>query len=140
MKNDQLSIVRKIIEEGFGAANLQIIDQWVSDDFIEHQFGGNPGKEGLKKTINQLHTSLSNLQYVLQKSVSDGDLVWTHYKATANQSGTFMGVPPSGNQISLDIMDIFCFENGLLVEHWGIPDRFAVMMQIGVFNKKAPVS
>jgi len=140
MKNDPLSTVRKIMEEGFGEAKLQIIDQWVSNDFIEHQFGGNPGKEGLKKTVTQLHSSLSNLKYVLQKSVHDGDTVWTHYKATAIQSGIFMSMPPSDTQISIDIMDIFRFENGLLVEHWGIPDRFAVMMQIGVFNKKAPVS
>jgi len=140
MKNDQLSTVRKIMEEGFGEAKLQIIDQWVSNDFIEHQFGGNPGKEGLKKTVTQLHSSLSNLHYVLQKSVHDGDTIWTHYKATAIQTRRFMNMPPSGIKITLDIMDIFRFENGLLVEHWGIPDRFAVMMQIGVFNKKAPVS
>ncbi len=140
MKNDQLSTLRKIMEEGFGEANLQIIDQWISKDFIEHQFGGNPGKEGLKKTITQLHSSLSNLHYALQKSVRDGDTIWTHYKATAIQSGRFMNIPPSGIKITLDIMDIFRFENGLLVEHWGIPDRFAVMMQLGFFNKEEPVS
>jgi predicted SnoaL-like aldol condensation-catalyzing enzyme len=140
MKNDQLSIVKKIMEEGFGNANFQSIDQYVIEDFIEHQVGGNPGKEGLKKTIRQLHGSFSNLQYMLQNSVQEGDTVWTHYKSTAIQSGTFMKMPSSSNQISIDIMDIFRFENGLLVEHWGIPDRFAAMMQLGVFNKKKPIS
>jgi len=140
MKNDLLSTVERIMEEGFGKGNLPIIDQCVSDRFIEHQFGGNPGKEGLKKTIHQLHGSLSNLHYVLQNHIQDGNTVWTHYRATAIQSGTFMGMPPSETQISIDIMDIFRFENGLLVEHWGIPDRFAAMIQLGVFNKKKSVS
>ncbi|MBK7408096.1 MAG: ester cyclase [Saprospirales bacterium] len=136
MKNDLLAITRKIMEDGFGNANFQVIDQFVSDDFIEHQFGAKNGKEGLKGIIRELHAGLSDLQYVLQKSMQDGDFVWTHYKATAIQSGPFMHMPPSGTPISLDIMDIGRYENGLLVEHWGIPDRFAAMMQLGVFNKK----
>jgi predicted ester cyclase len=139
MKNDSITTVKKIMEEGFGNANLHVIDQYVSNDFIEHQFGAKNGKEGLKSTIQQLHSGLSNLKYALQRSVQDGNTIWVHYKATAIHSGMFMNMPPSGIQISIDIVDIFRFENGLLVEHWGVPDRFAAMMQLGVFNKKEPV-
>jgi predicted ester cyclase len=140
MKNTSVSIIRQVMEEGFGNANLSIIDQYVSDNFIEHQFGGKSGREGLKDIIHQLHDGLSNLHYDLQNSIQDGDTTWTHYKATAVQSGTFMHMPPSGKQISIDILDIFRFENGKLAEHWGVPDRFAAMMQLGVFNKKEVVS
>ncbi len=136
MQNNQLYIVRKIMEDGFGKANFQLIDECVRDNFIENQFGVNPGKEGLKKTISQLHSSLSNLKYDLQNSIENGDTIWTHYKATAIQSGTFMKMPPSEKQICIDVMDIFRFENGKLKEHWGIPDRFAAMAQLRVFNKK----
>ncbi len=140
MKNEHLSIVKSIIEEGFGKARLQVINQYVSESFIEHQFGAGQGKEGLINTINQLHRGLSNLNYVLQKSIQDEETVWVHYKATAIQSGTFMNMPPSGKQISIDVVDIFQFENGLLKEHWGVPDRFAAMMQLGIFDKKEVVS
>lgn len=134
MKNEHLSIVRKIMEEGFGTVNHSLIDQFVIDSFIEHQFARNVGKKGLKKTISQLQVGLSNIQYVLLNSIEDDFTVWNHYKCTAIQSGTFMNMT-----ISIDIMDIFRFENGLLVEHWDIPDRFAAMMQLVVFNKKEPV-
>jgi predicted ester cyclase len=140
MKNENLTIVRRIMEEGFGEANLKIIDQYVSENFIEHQFGAKNGKEGLINTIKQLHNGLSGLRYELQKSIQEGDTVWVHYKATAIQSGIFMHMPPSGKQISIDILDIFHFENGILKEHWGVPDRFAAMMQLGVFDKKEIVS
>ena len=140
MKNDPLSIIRIIMEEGFGNANLLVIDQYVSENFIEHQFGAKNGKEGLKNTIAYLHSSLSNLKYELQNSIVEGSTVWTHYKSTAIQSGTFMNIPPSGSQISINVMDIFRFENGLLAEHWGVPDRFAAMMQLGAFDKKETVS
>lgn len=140
MKNKHLSIVKEIMEVGFAKANLQIIDQYVSVGFNEHQFGGQNGKEGLIKIINQLHGGLSNIVYSLQRSTEDGDVVWTHYKATAVHSGQFMHMAPSNKKITIDIFDVFRFENGLLVEHWGVPDRFAAMMQIGVFKGKEAVS
>ncbi len=140
MKKDQVSSVRKIMEEVFGSADLSIIDQHVTDSFIEHRFAANGGTEGLKKTITQLHRSFSNFQYVSQNSVLDRHTAWTYYKATAIQSGTFMNMPPSTNYISIESIDIFRFENLLVVDHWGIPDRFAAMMQLGVFNKKELVS
>lgn len=140
MKNDRLSIIRKIMEEGFERANFEIIDRYVSENLIDHQFAARQGRDGIKSIIKELHSGLSDLHYTLQKSVVDGNLVWSHYKLDAIQSGPFMRMPPSGKRISIDIMDIGRIENGLLVEHWGIPDRFAAMMQLGVFHKKEPVS
>jgi len=29
------------------------------------------------------------------------------------------------------VIDICRFENGKLVEHWGVPDRFAALHQVG---------
>lgn len=138
MEKDPLAIVRKIMEEGFGNANFQVIDQYVNEDLIEHQFGAKNGREGIKNIIRELHAGLSNLNYSLQKSMQEDGFVWTHYKATAIQSGPFMHLPPSGTPISIDIMDIARIENGQLVEHWGIPDRFAAMMQLGFFHRKQP--
>ena len=48
MKNQNLFIVQKIMEEGFGNANLTVIDRYVNDVFTEHQFGAKNGKDGLK--------------------------------------------------------------------------------------------
>jgi predicted ester cyclase len=34
-------------------------------------------------------------------------------------------------------MDVCRFENGKIVEHWGVPDRFAVMAQLGLLPQSA---
>ena len=53
-----------------------------------------------------------------------GDTVWARSKAT--------GVDPrSGKPVTIDVMDICRFADGKLVEHWGVPDRFALLHQIG---------
>jgi len=39
--------------------------------------------------------------------------------------------PRSGKSIAIDVIDVCRFEDGKLVEHWGVPDRFALMHQAG---------
>jgi predicted ester cyclase len=39
--------------------------------------------------------------------------------------------PPLGKPVAIDVIDICHFANGKLVEHWGIPDRFALLHQVG---------
>ena len=135
-----MAIVKILMDEGFGQANLKVVDQYVSERFIEHQFGAKNGRDGLKQLISQLYNGVSDLKYNLVRSVEDGDVVWAHFRATAVHSKPFMGIPPTGKTFVLDVMDVFRIEGGLIVEHWGVPDRFAVMQQIGMFERKEKVS
>ena len=136
MENNNLEIIRKIVEEGFGKEDLSVIDHYVSDAVVEHQSGLGDGKEGLKNAINGLHTSFPDLNYDLQNHAENGDTVWVHYKASATHTGPFMGVPSSGKRFTIDVIDVARFENNRLVEHWGIPDRFSLLMQLGLLDKK----
>jgi len=131
MDNNNLDLFRQVIEEGFGNADLYVIDQLMSDNLIEHQFGARGGKEGVKKAILSLADAFSNRNYKLINHSIDGDMVWVHYRYSADHTGFFMGQEPTGKKFSIDVMDIAKFENGKIIEHWGVPDRFAMMMQLG---------
>jgi predicted ester cyclase len=41
---------------------------------------------------------------------------------TATHQGEFMGIPPSGNPIDIDVCDFFRVDGGSFVEHWGVMD------------------
>jgi len=58
------------------------------------------------------------------KGGARSDTVWARSRAT--------GVDPrSGKPVTIDVVDICRFADGKLVEHWGVPDRFALLHQIG---------
>jgi hypothetical protein len=42
VQNNKLNVLRQIVEEGFGKADLKVIDQLITDDWIEHQTGAFP--------------------------------------------------------------------------------------------------
>jgi predicted ester cyclase len=64
--------------------------------------------------------------------VSSGDDVWGRMTARGTQHGQFGPMPPTGRRIEITVIDIMRFRDGLLVEHWGVPDRLAAMEQLGM--------
>lgn len=44
MGNKNLAVLQQVVEEGFGNANLHIIDQLINDNWVEHQLSLKGGK------------------------------------------------------------------------------------------------
>ncbi len=44
-----------------------------------------------------------------------------------------MGQDATGKVIEIDVIDISRFEEGKMVEHWGVPDRLGTLLQLGLF-------
>ena len=54
-------------------------------------------------------------------------------RVTATHQGEFMGVPPTGTQVEMQLIDIMRFDDdGLVCEHWGVADMLSLMQQLGV--------
>jgi predicted ester cyclase len=49
-------------------------------------------------------------------------------------SGPFFG-PPSGRPIDITVIDVVRVVDGRIVEHWGVPDRFALLAQTGLLDR-----
>jgi predicted ester cyclase len=126
----------RLIEEGFGRGNMAVVDEVLATNFVEHQNGITPpNAEGVKGAIASLHKALSDLSYAVEDMVADGDKVWVRLKARSVHTGRFMGLPPSGKSVVIDVIDISRFENGKIVEHWGVPDRLGLMEQLGALPR-----
>jgi predicted ester cyclase len=136
MQHQKLNVLRRVVEEGFGHADLHVIEQLITDDWVEHQFGLHGGKEGLKKAILSLTQAFSNHQYELLHHAVNSDTVWVHYRSSGEHTGPFMGHEPTGKKFSIDVIDIARVENEKVVEHWGVPDRFALLMQLGLLQPR----
>jgi predicted ester cyclase len=124
-------IARRIIEEGLSKHNLDLIDEFFDPDFIENQFGLKPTIAGMKENFNFLYRAFPDYRLVIEDMVADGDKVWLRMKCTGTSKGGFMG-PPNGKSFNVTVMDMIRLKDGKVVEHWGVPDRFALMMQLGL--------
>ena len=132
MSSEQNKIMfRRVIEEAFNQGNYDVLDNIFAPDYQEHQFGLKPTVEGMKEDFAYLRTAFPDLHMTIEDLTADGDTVWGRMVATGTNQGPFMG-PPTGKPIKITVFDVLRFENGRAVEHWGSPDRFAAMAQLGL--------
>jgi steroid delta-isomerase-like uncharacterized protein len=131
---------RRIIEDGFSKGNVDALDAVVAADLVEHQkvTGLPPGLEGLKAMIRGLRAVLPDLTLTIEDMMVDGDKVWARLTGRGTHRGPFFGLPGTGKTVTVDVIDIGRFENGKLVEHWGVPDRFSMLEQLGLLPKPPP--
>jgi predicted ester cyclase len=127
--------MRQVIAEAFNKGNYEILREHFNPDFIEHQFGLHPTIEGVQGDIQFLRTAFPDFKLTIEDMVADGDKVWVRMTARGTNSGGFMG-PPNGKSFEIAVFDQVRFQDGKIVEHWGSPDRFAMLAQLGMLPQK----
>lgn len=133
MSEENKAIFRRVIEEGFNKGNLEALDDCFPPAFIEHQFDLHPTLEGLKRSISYLRSTFAPFSLTIEDMVADGDKVWARMTGRGTDSTRgLMGNLPTGKSFEITVIDVCRFENGKIVEHWGVPDRFHQLVQLGL--------
>jgi predicted ester cyclase len=123
---------RRLIDEGFTGGNLDVVDELIAPECVEHQRGNRSGVDGAKEVIRTLHRWMSDFSLTIEDVAVAGDVVWARNRARGINTGSVMGNPPSGRLVEIDVIDIVRFEDGRVVEHWGIADQLGMMLQLGL--------
>ena len=113
--------------EGFGG-NL-------ADDFVEHEEtpGLAPTRDGVKAFFGMQLAAFPDLRMDVEDVVANGDKVVARVRFTGTHRGGFMGMPATGKNVDVQLIDVFRFgADGLVHEHWGVLDALAMMQQLGV--------
>src|SRR5689334_8610758 len=132
---DPERIFRRLIEEGFNGGDLSVCDAVTSSDIVEHQdFGPDhaPGAEGVRAVITSLRRAFSDFHLEIEDLVVNDDAAWVRMTATGTHDGPFMGHAPTGRTMRIAVFDVIRVAGGLMVEHWGVPDRLGVLIQLGL--------
>ena len=129
------TVLRRLINEGFSGGRLEVADELIAPVVIEHQDygpGHAPGAEGVKAVMTSLRRAFSDFRLDIEDIAVDGDLAWARNVATGTNDGSFMGHPPTGKPMRIDVIDVVRVRDGRIVEHWGVPDRLGVLRQLGL--------
>ena len=134
-----LSLMERIFAEGFATGNADVVDAVCSPDLVEHQFRPTDGPamsaiEQVKDAIRSLHRAVPDISFTIEDAVEQGDKIWVRVRAQGTASGPFFG-PPSNRRLDLTVIDVARVVDGRIVEHWGVPDRFAMLVQTGVLDR-----
>ena len=133
MSEQNKAIVRRMYDEVVGQGKLDLIDELVDPDVVEHEeFPGiPPGREGVKEFFSMFRSAFPDLQFAVEDMVAEGDKVAARITIRGTHKGPFLDIAPTGKQITVDAIDIFRFASGKIVDHWVVTDQMIMMQQLG---------
>jgi predicted ester cyclase len=132
-------VLRRMFDEGFATGDATVVDELCSPDLVEHQFGlagASPAEalQHVKDAIRDVHRAVPDITFTIEDFVEHGDTIWVRARGRGTASGPFFG-PPSHRAVDFTVVDIARVVDGRIAEHWGVPDRFAVLAQTGVLDR-----
>ena len=133
------SIVRRWVEEGWNKRNLALIDELYAPEFYQHETGPETvvNREALKPFVAGYLAAFPDLQFTIEDLIAEGDKVVWRFKATGNNTGPFMGGPVTGKSVAVTGTITFRLENSRMAEAWLNLDVLGLLQQVGVIPMAA---
>jgi steroid delta-isomerase-like uncharacterized protein len=124
----QRAFVQVLQHEG----QLDRVEEFVRPDFVDHSLppGLPGGPEGVRAILGAIRQGFPDHDAQVEQVIAEGDLVATYKTFTGTHAGDFFGVPATGRQATIRVMDFVRYADGRIAEHWGIVDLAGVQEQL----------
>jgi steroid delta-isomerase-like uncharacterized protein len=133
------AVVRRFIEEVQNKKNMDVFDELNAEDFVN--LSAPPGmptdREGGKMYLGGFLSAFPDSKVTVDDMIAEGDRVATKKTLTGTHTGEFMGIPATGNRVTLQFVDILRLRDGRIIEHWLSMDQLSFMQQLGVIPTPA---
>lgn len=107
----QIEVNKKLVadfyQELFGDKDVNAIDKYIGDIYIQHNPSVADGKEALRQAVAQWFKGAPKEKIDIQHLSAEGNLVYIHTKSKRGAT-------------TVSIIDIFKLENEKIVEHWDV--------------------
>lgn len=129
-------IVQRVWNDLVNRGRLESLDELVSPEFCDHTpLPGQPGDlEGLMQRLMLLHGAFPDFHSTILDLTAEGDKVVALIRSTGTHQQPFLGEPPSGKRFNILEIHIMRLADGKMVEHWGMPDFFGMLAQLGLVS------
>ena len=127
-------IFYRTINDFWNQGDVGVIDELYAIDYLGHDPSGLHGAtlEEFKQSAAGLFTAFPDFHLVLNDEVIDGDKIAKRWTVTGTHKGQFMGIPPTGNHITITGISFYRIADGKVVETWWSSDALGMLEQLGV--------
>jgi len=127
-------IVRRYAEEEDKGNLLEIIDEIVAPDVIYHYPNNHTvnGLDSIKESSPQFHIAFPDLKHTIEFQAAEGEYVTTRYTWRGTHKGKYLGVEPTGKELTFTFIDIARVKDGKVVEAWVELDYLGMYQQLGM--------
>ena len=120
--------------------NLNALDQLYSSNYKRYLSAtAKPlNATAQKQRLAGLRAAFPDLTITIEDMIAEGDRVSVRMTVTGTHQGTFAGIAPTGKKFTISAFEVVRIENGKIAEHWGGPDTFDLLQQLGAKFSAGP--
>jgi len=140
MSAENKALARRLVEEAFNAGRLEVVDELVASDFVEHDPSLTEevrGPAGVKELITGYRAAFPDIRITIEDQIADGDYVVSRWSGTGTHQGELMGMPATGKQATVTGITIDRIADGRIAESWDNWDTLGLMQQLGAIPAPA---
>lgn len=126
-------VVRNAMGQGFNTGNLDLMHNFIHDDYIRHGSIGSPGVNSLVEHQQELanrRTVFADAKFEILDIIAEGDRVVVRMTMTGRHVGTFHGIAPTGRVVWREAGVFFKFRDGKIAECWAVIDLHGFLARI----------
>jgi predicted ester cyclase len=134
---DDKRAVAEFVERCQNQHDLDFADQVFHPEFVNHyRPGGHPIPEtarpasGFQEFFGALLRGFPDATVEINEQLAERDVVATRKTFRGTHLGELWELPPTGNRVELEFIDIFRVSDGKLIEHWTSMDLDALRHQM----------
>ena len=128
---------RRILEEGFNEGKLDLADELISPQAINHdpaepaRMCGLRGPEVFKRTVMMYRAAFPDVQIAVDDVIAADDKVVLRWHSEGTHRGELEGLAPTGARGSVTGISIDQWNDGKVVESWSEWDNLGLARQLG---------
>ena len=140
MSSEKEARLREFYDQVMNAHNPAMIDSFCTAEFVDHQADPHypAGIAGLKAAFNDFFAAFPDVHVTTNSIKAWGDTVMSHITMTGTNSGSWMGMPPTGKQFNIEGMDLIILKDRKASERWGYSEEMKMMTQLGMMGGAPP--
>lgn len=131
--DENKAIARRLVNEAQTQGRLEVVDELLSDDFIDHTpLEGLPGtRDGVRMLFAALREAFPDLQVEISEQIAEDDKVVTRKTFNGTHGGPFLGLPATGSSVRFEVIDILTIRDRKICEHRVVLDKLGLLRQLG---------
>jgi steroid delta-isomerase-like uncharacterized protein len=132
MSEQNKTLARRWFEDLFSRGDLDAANEILSADFLDHlPREEERGIEELKRYVGIYRSAFPDIQDTVEEIVAEGDKVVVRWRSRGTHQGEFMGVPPTGRDVTFTGMRLFRIAENKIAESWVNIDERGLQEQLG---------
>ena len=129
---------RRTLEAVFNQGDLDLVDELVAPDFLNHDVPpgmDSRGPDSTRQIARMLRTAFPDLHVTIEELVAEADTVAGRVTMSGTHLGPFQGIAPTSRSFQQAHMHFVRFRDGKAIEHRALRDDLGMMRQLGVISE-----